>query len=543
MSLQRKFAVLLTVLAVMAVVNVGSALWTINFLEETSAPWTSIQQVLDALSQIKRDAAGQASLWTARFPMGGPDDEPMPAEPEPAARYDADAHNIAAAMQTLGSLDEFRIRVGASTSDNLRQKVREADAAGRAWLAAAPGTPQRDAARREASAAFFRLHELIERIERQVVNGAYDALDFSRGIRPWLLVVLGASVLGMALAGALGVVLVRRWVVRPVGVLRGAADRLAKGDFAHRVPEMGKDELGLLSAEINHMAGMISTMQEERVERERLAAVGEVVRRIVHNLRNPLAGIRSLAELSRAELPAESAARESQDRIVSTVDRFERWLKELLSATAPLQLEAAPHPVRPWLLRTVDPLRPMAAARNVALDIDLERAPERATFDPRHLEHALVGIVTNGIQASPAGQAVTIRSSVCQDGQTWEIRVSDRGPGVPAELVDKVFRPYFTTKRDGNGIGLAVAKQVVEQHGGRVWVEPSENETQNESGQGDTGPGAVFVVRIPLASIGQRSPELARPGQIGARGGQDSHGRGRSEPPVLHPADAQARRT
>jgi len=94
-------------------------------------------------------------------------------------------------------------------------------------------------------------------------------------------------------------------------------------------------QLAQLASEVNHMAHMVKTLQDERVESERLAAVGSMVRRIAHNIRNPLAGIRGLAEITRNELAQDEELRENQTRIVAAVDRFERWLKQLLDATRP----------------------------------------------------------------------------------------------------------------------------------------------------------------------------------------------------------------
>jgi signal transduction histidine kinase len=544
MSLQRKFSLLLALLALTVLVNMAVALWTLEFLRaELASPWASVQEVQQGLNHLKRTASDHARNWAGDLPIlaapGGDGAE----TPDPAslrARFKESGERLRLATEGLDKLESLPMRVGASTTRNIARRVQAMQNAGDTWLQ----DPQ-EFTRRAATEQFIQLHELIERVETSVIGGAYSQLARVKPIRSQLLVVVGASLLGVLLAAALGVNLVRRWVVRPVTVLRTAADRLSKGDFGHRVPVLAKDELGLLSAEVNHMAGMISAMQEERVDRERLAAVGEMVRRLAHNLRNPLAGIRSLAELTRADLPSDSPALENQDRIVSTVDRFERWLSELLSATSPLQVFPQPASVLPWLGSVLEPLRPMGVSKGVSVRLHSPNAPERAAYDGRHLEQAVVAVVTNAIQASPRGEMVLVEARRCENGRFWEIRVTDSGPGVPPEFSEKIFRPYFTTKRDGTGIGLAVAKQVVEQHGGRIWAERV-CEPDSGAKNGDSAHrGAVFVLRMPLdGGVGGVSecPGPAEPGQDGGSGGQDPHGRRRSESPLLDSADAPAGR-
>lgn len=514
MSLQRKFVALLTVLALAVILNIVAALWSLTFVQrELVRPLTDLQQILPVLGQIKRGITIEASLiggGAEGFPF-----RPAASPPDPSAvrsRFDAVAREVAAHLTQLEVGDQYQSLVGISTTRNLNARIQQSRASAEDWFSAPD-----DAKRTLAIEQFVEAHDLIERMEAKVTDSAASASvkDYLPTVRMWLTIFMLASLVIVALASLLGVILVRRWVTRPVGILRDAADRLARGEFTHRVPVTAQDDLGMLSAEINHMAGMISAMQDERVERERLAAAGEVVRRLAHNLRNPLSGIRSLAELSRADLPPQSPVRENQDRIVQSVDRFERWLAEVLSATSPLALQPQRIHIGPWINAVVDPLRPAAAAKGVSIQVVAE-APDLAVFDPRHLEQALVGIINNAIQASPSGQQVTIESSC--DAERWQLAISDHGPGVSPELTEKIFHPYFTTKRDGTGIGLAVAKQVVEQHSGRIRVEPALNASQATHG----GVGARFVLQIPLAG----PPQLANTGQAadvdGARFGQDS---------------------
>lgn len=538
MTLQRKFGFLLAVLAAAVLANAVSALWALNFLErQVATPWNEIQRVQRGLSDVKRAISAQARIWSPDFPIRL-DPVPQGIDASVAAQqFESQAVRIREAMKGLEQFDPARVRVGSSTSRNLTTRVAEAQKSGRAWLA----SPSPDTAA-AASGQYFELHELIELIEASVLTGAFSEVDFGRSVRPLLVAVLSGSLAGVFLAGLLGVILVRRWVVRPVGVLRSAADALSRGDFSHRVPQTTNDELGQLSGEINHMAGMISAMQEERVDRERLAAVGEMVRRLAHNLRNPLAGIRSLAELTRNELPGDSPSRENQDRIVTTVDRFERWLGELLTATTPQHIVPQTNEVPTWIAAIIEPLRPLASGKDVELCLDAAQGPRNARFDPRHLEQAVVSVVTNAIQASPRGTAVSISTRMCEAGKSWEIRVVDRGQGVDPALVDKIFRPYFTTKRDGTGIGLAVAKQVVDQHGGRIWVEKARESAPGPLKGPGNGSGAAFVMRLPLAAGGEATTGVANPGHTGADGGEDLDRRRRGEPPVFDPADAQARR-
>lgn len=516
MTLQRKFAILLLIMAIAVVANLAAALWALRFAQgEFVRPLVTIQLILPRLGEVKAKITIEASLLGGSGEVAG---FPFPAPPQStSAGAPLDAFKTAAAdvvkhLDHLEALDQYNSMVGISTARNLRKRIEDARDDGLAWLS------KRDPAAQPAVLDQFKqVHDLIERMEATVTRSGTAAVqDYAPNIQFWLLLDLLASLIIVILVCVLGVILLRRWVVHPVRELREAADKLAKGDFSYRVRVSGQDELGQLSAEVNHMADMISSMQEERVDRERLAAAGEVVRRLAHNLRNPLAGIRSLAELTRSDLPQDSLTRENQDRILQTVDRFEHWLAGLLSATTPLRIVPQPVPIAGWLNGLVESLRPSATAKGVGIRVDVDRAPPTALFDPHHMEQALVGIITNAIQASPTGAEISITASTCEDGKTWELGVADRGPGVPDKLVDKIFRPYFTTKRDGTGIGLAVAKQVVEQHAGRIRVESAFSGLQTTSG----GLGARFLLSLPLAG----PPELANTGHIdagnGARFGQ-----------------------
>src|ERR1051326_968635 len=132
MTLQRKFAVLLAALVLAVLANVGAALWAFSVLDSSVSEWAQIQQVQDGLSDIKRAAAEQARLWA--MPSSG-------AAPAEAGRevFNEAAERIERAMRKVEGVDEYRVRIGASTANNLRQRLARAQAAGQDWLARAPG--------------------------------------------------------------------------------------------------------------------------------------------------------------------------------------------------------------------------------------------------------------------------------------------------------------------------------------------------------------------------------------------------------------------
>src|SRR5690606_22602056 len=159
--------------------------------------------------------------------------------------------------------------------------------------------------------------------------------------------------------------------------------------------------------------------------------------------------------------------------IVSTVDRFEAWISELLTLTRPLELTLRPQDAAAWAAGAMETLRPAAEARGCSLDLAAE--PIEARFDAPRLEQALVALVANAIDASPQRGRVTVQVGPAEPGRqlagetagagVWRFAVLDEGPGIDPAHLDDLFRPYFTTKEKGNGIGLAMAQRVVREHG------------------------------------------------------------------------------
>ncbi len=231
----------------------------------------------------------------------------------------------------------------------------------------------------------------------------------------------------------------------------------------------------------------IRAQQRQLVDQATLAALGEMSGAVAHGIRNPLASIRSSAELMQ-DGPHEPS-RDAANDIVAQSDRLEAWVRELLAYTQPLDEAAAPVLLAPLVKRCLDDLgveferRKIEAHNQVPGDLPAVRG------DPMLLAQVLRTLLSNAVEALGAlGGRIDVRArsdGTRGRGGVW-IEVHDSGAGMSAEQLARVGRPFYTTKARGLGVGLAMAKRVVERAGGRLEI--------------DSAPGRGTTVRLHLAA-------------------------------------------
>lgn len=223
---------------------------------------------------------------------------------------------------------------------------------------------------------------------------------------------------------------------------------------------------------------------EEAVRRsDRLAALGQLTAGLAHELRNPLGTIKASAEMLERTLSSENeVAREMAGFISSEVDRTNSLVTRFLQFARPLQvrLDVAD------LVQVLD--RSIASAERETAGITIYRAyaPEIPPFplDAELMERVFYNLVLNAAQASPPGGAVTVKTRI--NGRNVETLIIDRGSGIEKHQVGQIFNPFFTTKKEGVGLGLAIVAKIVDEHGGKIAVES------------EPGKGSIFCVSLPM---------------------------------------------
>ncbi|WP_439813592.1 sensor histidine kinase [Zavarzinia sp. CC-PAN008] len=232
---------------------------------------------------------------------------------------------------------------------------------------------------------------------------------------------------------------------------------------------------------VDRGARVIQGQQAELSRMEALAAVGEMASAVAHSLRNPLAGIRSSAELLAHE--GEEQRDTAQD-ITREVDRMDRYVRELLDysrlESGTVQLVDPAELVRDILLRHVETLCHAGMATSVR---DERTAAGTVAVDPVLMGQALGNIVVNAVEAMGTDGRLTVTLRDWEQG--FEIGFADTGPGFPASILARVSEPFLTTKPRGLGLGLALARRIVERAGGHFIV------------ANGTPQGAVVQVRLP----------------------------------------------
>ena len=280
----------------------------------------------------------------------------------------------------------------------------------------------------------------------------------------WQLLLAGA--ISAAIALALARVLARG-MTQPIRDMAAAAQRLARGDYGTDVPVQSRDELGRLAETFNRMAGELESL--ERLRRDLVANVS-------HELKTPISALR--AHLENLLDGVEEPDRDTLQLMLGQAERLTRLIEELLdlsrleSGAVTLQLEPVRlEPLVAQVGREVQVARTRSISFRNRVPVDLP--PLQA--DRERLYQVLFNLLDNAFRFTPAGGSITV-DAACRDDEC-EVSVEDTGPGIPDEHLPFVFERFYRVDRarargdGGTGIGLTIAKSVVEAHGGRIWAE------------------------------------------------------------------------
>ncbi len=325
----------------------------------------------------------------------------------------------------------------------------------------------------------------------QPAGNTLESSFFDR-VNRWLLWSgLGTGALALLLA-----LFLARQITAPMRRLTSAATQMSVGDLKQRVNVSNQDEVGDLARAFNLMASRL-----EFTELQRRMMVAD----IAHELRSPLTVMQGKLEgMMDGVLPLD------QDQVGTVYDHtllLSRLVDDLrllsLAQAGQLPLERSEVDMGALVERVVDDFRPLAQDRGVFLDAQLNAEYIEASVDSQRMSQVMANLLSNALRHAGEDSVVTI--GVGRFGASVEVSVADTGPGIAPEDLPHVFERFYRVDRSrsrsegGSGLGLAIAKEVVEAHGGRIWA---------ESGQGE---GAVFTLRVPVSpdggSIGEQPPQ------------------------------------
>ena len=209
------------------------------------------------------------------------------------------------------------------------------------------------------------------------------------------------------------------------------------------------------------------------LQAEKLSSLGELSAGIVHEVRNPLAAIKGAVEILEDEIPIDSPRREFAALAKKEVDRIDKLVGEFLRFARPAKLLVQPTNLNEIIESVALLLEQQAANNQVSIVKDLQKNLSRVSADAEQIRQVLLNLAINALQVMPDGGKLTFRTF--QTNEHCTIEVEDEGGGIDAEIQSKIFNPFFTTKEKGVGLGLSVAFQIIEQHGGKLTVENTKN--------------------------------------------------------------------
>jgi signal transduction histidine kinase len=301
--------------------------------------------------------------------------------------------------------------------------------------------------------------------------------DMDALLRNLVLVWAAAILTGLALSGFFA-----HRILQPIRQLDEAAVMIARQEYGTRVPGGGNDELGRLARTFNAMCGSIQEAREELIRQERISTIGRLSSSIVHDLRNPLASI-----YGGAEMMMDGHLSEAQlHRVAGNIYRSSRAINDLLQELVDVSRGRTQAPELCRLSEVIadasDTQATSAEQQGVRIDAAIDPSIE-LPLERARIERVFLNLIGNALEAMPNGGCVEIRAE--RKGDCVLIRVDDTGPGIPASVRKHLFQPFVSEGKNGLGLGLALSRQTLLDHGGDLWAEETDSS------------GARFRLRLP----------------------------------------------
>ncbi|RMF61697.1 MAG: HAMP domain-containing protein [Calditrichaeota bacterium] len=284
-----------------------------------------------------------------------------------------------------------------------------------------------------------------------------------------------------------------RYVKRSLKKFVTTMQRVEQGELGERVEIPETEELGKLARSFNHMLERLQTIQEELtryhrkelLEAQRLASIGEMAASLAHELKNPITGIANAIEVVTDDIyDAEKKA--ILNEIHRQVDRVNRTLNDLLTYSRPIKLSPKSSNINELIETIIYSLKNHLSGKDIHISATLDKDIPDFLFDPEQMERALSNIGLNAIQAIDSYGEIEFQTQYDRVQELVSIKIIDSGKGIEESYRHQIFKPFFTTKHQGTGLGLTITADIISRHGGEIHVE---NRPEG---------GCIFTITLPV---------------------------------------------
>lgn len=278
---------------------------------------------------------------------------------------------------------------------------------------------------------------------------------------------------------------VARRVTAPIERLVDFAKGLSTPGSAARAPE-SNDSVGRLAAAFNEMLTRLELSQQALVKSEKLGLAGLMAAQVAHDIRNPLSSIKMQTQIVRARLRKGSGDEMALETVLNDIGQVESVIRDLIELARPGELRLQPTDLNQVVREVLKQLGAQFSHRKINMALSLADALPPIALDPGRFKRALVNVMVNASDAMPTGGTMGVTTRTIDDAEAVEIEVSDDGTGIDPRIIDRVFDPFVSTKRDGIGLGLVNVRSVVKSHGGEITLRHRQPR------------GTAAVIRLPI---------------------------------------------